>query len=77
MAQAVIKDEHKQTTIAFGNSGLPLGLRDDIDQLAILAHESQDPSLLNLFKVLPPLAELKKSKVDAELKAISAANKAK
>jgi len=73
MALAKIKKEHETTVVAFGNSGLPLGQRDDIDQLAIIAQESKNPSLLALFEKLPTLAELKKTKTDAELKAASAA----
>jgi hypothetical protein len=75
MAKAKIKKEYLQTTVAFGKSGLPLGNRDDIDDLAIIALESKDKTLLSLFETLPTLAELKKSKVDTELKAIPAAIK--
>jgi hypothetical protein len=70
MAQAKIKEEYKSTVIAFGSSGLPLGMRSDIDQLAIIALDSNDAYLKNLFEVLPSVAELKKSKVEAELKRI-------
>lgn len=62
-----IKEIYLTTVIAFGNGGLPLGKRKDIDELAIIAHESKNPSLIRLFETLPPLEELKKSKVDAEL----------
>ena len=72
MALSKIKSEYKSTVIAFGNSGLPLGKRDDIDQLAIIALESNDPSLIQLFDRIPPLEQLKKTKVEAELKAAAA-----
>lgn len=69
MATAKIKKEFLETFIAFGGGGSKLlGERDDIDQLAIIAHESGHKGLLNLFEVLPSLEELKKAKVDAQLK---------
>lgn len=68
MGLATIKKEFLNDRVAFGTSADPLYKRDDIDQLAIIAHESQNPNLLKLFEVLPPLAELKKSKTDTELK---------
>lgn len=67
MEKATIKEEFKTTVIGFGNSGLPLGERDDLNDLALIAHESQDPSLLNLFDNLPAHDELKKARVDADL----------
>lgn len=70
MALARIKKNHHQTTVAFGKSGLPLGHRDDIDQLAIIALESKDQRLMSLFEYLPSLEELKKQKVDKELSRI-------
>lgn len=66
-----IKDEYKKTVVAFGNSGLPLGERDDLYLLAIIAMESQDPSLLQFFEKLPTLEALKKEKTDRELKRIN------
>lgn len=69
MALAKIKKEFETTVVAFGNSGLPLGKRDDIDQLAIIALESGNPNLLSLFEKLPTLEELKKTKVATELSA--------
>lgn len=77
MALAKIKKEHATTVVAFGNSGLPLGERDDVDQLAIIAQESQNPNLLNLFEVLPPLDQLKKTKVDKALVAAPVAGENK
>lgn len=55
-----IKPAHKDTVVAFGNNGKPLGYRDDIDDLAILALETQDKRLLSYFEYLPTLAQLKK-----------------
>lgn len=67
MALSKIKDQYASTVVAFGNSGLPLGQRDDIDDLAIMAHRSQDPTLLELFETLPSLDELLKKKADDSL----------
>jgi hypothetical protein len=69
MPQAKIKEEFKTTFIAFGGRGyLELGQRDDIDQLAIMAIESQDNSLLQFFEQpMPSVDQLKKAKTDAEL----------
>lgn len=68
MPLSKIKKEFETTVIAFGTSGLPLGKRDDIDELAIIAQESQNPNLVQLFDILPPLDQLKKTKTDAVLK---------
>lgn len=71
MANIKIKEEFLQTVVAFGKSGLPLGSRDDLADLAIMAQESGDPVLLQYFDgKLPTVAALKKAKTDAELKAI-------
>lgn len=76
MPLSKIKDEFKSTFIAFNGGGRKLlGERDDIDVLAIIAHESQDKTLLVLFEELPPLAELKKARVEASLKKSPAAGK--
>jgi hypothetical protein len=72
MALAKIKEESKSAVVAFGNSGLPLGQRDDIDQLARIALESQNPNLLFLFESLPTLEELKKAEFEGGLKKIGA-----
>ncbi len=57
--------------IAFNRGGgRPLGQRDDIDKLAILAHESGDPSIKRFFSTLPSLEELKRAKVESELKRV-------
>jgi hypothetical protein len=63
-----IKKEFKKTVIGFNNSGLPLGERDDLDVLAKIAQESQNPELLKLFEgELPSISKLKKVKTDKEL----------
>ncbi len=67
MALSKIKEQYATTVVAFGNSGLPLGQRDDIDELAIMAHRSQDPTLIRLFEELPSLDDLLKQKADAAL----------
>lgn len=68
MALATIKQEFLNKRVAFNNGAAPLHKREDIDDLAIIAQESQDPTLLQLFEQLPPLAVLKKNKTEAELK---------
>jgi hypothetical protein len=63
-----IKKEFKKTVIGFNNSGLPLGERDDLDVLAKIAQESQNPELLKLFDgELPSVSKLKKVKTDKDL----------
>jgi hypothetical protein len=69
MALAVIKEEYRTKRVGFGNSATLLGNRTDIDDLAIMALESQDKSLLILFEQpMPLLAALKKNKTEAGLK---------
>ncbi|MFL5810371.1 MAG: hypothetical protein ACJ749_12680 [Flavisolibacter sp.] len=70
MALSVIKTEYKNKKIAFNDKASPIGFRDDIDDLAIMALESNDPSLVKLFKKLPLLSQLKKIKTDEQLKQI-------
>lgn len=69
-SKAKLKAEHKTTFVAFNGGGSTLlGDRDDLDKLAIMAIQSGDKSLLNLFEQpLPSLDELKKSDVDDQLK---------
>lgn len=69
MPKSVIKEEFKSTLIVFNGGGRKtLGEREDIDVLAIMALESQNPDLLKLFEELPTLDELKKSQVESQLK---------
>lgn len=62
---SIIKKEFAGKRVAFGNGGGPLGERTDLDDLAIIAHKSQDPNILRLFEKLPPLADLLKAKTDS------------
>lgn len=68
MALSKIKNEFLRKRIGFNKSMAPLYKRDDIDQLAIMAHESNNPNLMKLFEELPELSVLKKAKVELELK---------
>jgi hypothetical protein len=63
-----IKAEHAKKYIGFGKYAKKLGERDDIDDLAIIAHESGDESIIDLFENLPSLADLKAAKTDSQLK---------
>lgn len=66
-----IKPEHKNAIIAFDKSGrVSLGNRtqESLRNLAILALESRDPSLLKLFQEpLPSLSELKFERFQSKL----------
>lgn len=76
MPQAKIKEEFKKTYIAFGKLTSKLGDRDDIDDLAVIAIKSKDPSLLKLFvQPLPTLEELQKSVVDKKLPLVKTEDK--
>jgi len=59
-----VKDEHKNTVIAFNKGGkTPLVKRSQADliKLAILAIQSNDPTLLDFFvQPLPSLRELQR-----------------
>lgn len=57
-----LKKAHHDTVVGFNNSAKPLGHRDDLVDLAIMAQESNQRSLQELFEELPSLAELKKIK---------------
>lgn len=70
-----LKKEHKATVVGFGSSGLPLGQRTDLNDLAIIALKSRDTTLLNLFEELPTLEELQREKVQAQLPVIVAPEK--
>ncbi len=72
-----IKKQFESTIVAFGNSGLPLGKRNDILDLAIIAQQSQDPSLIQLFEELPPLADLQNQKIQPLLPVMTAITEAK
>jgi hypothetical protein len=68
VAFARIKKEFQNKRVAFGKSAAPLSKREDVDELALIAMESQDHSLLNLFEYLPPLDILKKTRVESQLR---------
>lgn len=68
MSLSVIKPQYANKYVGFGKGSGRLGKRQDIDDLAIIALESKDESLLTLFETLPPLADLKKNKVETLLK---------
>lgn len=71
--QATIKKEFLDKRLAFGRSGNTLSNRsgEEINDLAIMALESKDQSLLKLFDKLPSLADLKKVKTDNQLKRVA------
>jgi hypothetical protein len=71
MTKAVIKEEFKHVQVAFNNSGLPLGMRDDIDVLAQIAIDGNDEYLKGLFEVLPQGKDLLESKGEEFLKEIT------
>jgi len=62
-----IKETAKEKLIAYNGRALPLGQRSDYGELAIIALESGDPSLLEVFETLPTLEELKKKKLEQAL----------
>jgi len=68
MAKAKIRSEYRGVVIGFNGSALPLGERTDIDELAIIAQQSGDASLLKLFEGdLPDADTLVKEKVDGQI----------
>jgi hypothetical protein len=59
MSKIKIKNEFKAVQIGFNGSGLPLGMRDDLDVLAQIAIDTKDESLLSMFENLPSATEIK------------------
>ena len=57
-----IKEQYKVKVVGFNNSTTPLGYRDDLDKLAEIAIQSNDPSLLELFEEIPSLEKLYEEK---------------
>ena len=53
-----IKEQYKDKVVGFNNSTTPLGYRDDLDKLAEISIQSNDPSLLELFEEIPSLEKL-------------------
>lgn len=70
MAVSKIKEQFLTKYIAFGKSAEPLGKREDIDDLAIIALTSNNKTLLDLFESIPSLGILRKNKTESELKRI-------
>jgi hypothetical protein len=69
MPKSIIKEEFKSTLVVFNGGGQKLlGEREDIDVLAVMALESQNPNLINLFEYLPSLEELKSAQFEAQIK---------
>ena len=57
-----IKEQYKDKVVGFNNSTTPLGYRDDLDKLAEISIQSNDPSLLELFEEIPSLEKLYEEK---------------
>ena len=57
-----LKEQYKDKVVGFNNSTTPLGYRDDLDKLAEIAIQSNDPSLLELFEEIPSLEKLYEEK---------------
>lgn len=62
-----IKEQYKNTVIAFQNSGVSLSKRTDVEliDLALLAHSSGDEMIKNYFEHLPSVPALNKMKMTA------------
>lgn len=60
-----IKQQYKDTVIAFQRSGVSLSKRTPLEliDLALLALSSKNPSILRYFEELPSERELKKMKM--------------
>lgn len=54
-----VKKEFLGKKVGFNGSAKPLGERDDLDILARIAINSNDPSLLNLFETIPNEEQLR------------------
>ena len=63
----ILKTDAEKQVVGYNGRSLPLGSREDLDKLAIIALESGDKSLLGLFESIPTLEELKAAKVATEL----------
>ena len=57
-----LKERYKDKVVGFNNSTTPLGYRDDLDKLAEISIQSNDPSLLELFEEIPSLEKLYEEK---------------
>lgn len=70
MPLSKIKNKYLNKRVAFGKTAAPLHNREDIDDLAIIAHESGNKNLIELFETFPPLDVLKKAKTESQLKRV-------
>lgn len=59
-----IKDKYKKKVVGFNGSATPLGERDDLHILAEIGLNSQDPSILELFKKAPTQEQIDKIKAE-------------
>lgn len=66
-----IKEDHKNEVVAFGSNALPLSIRPDLLDFAIMVRETNHYRFTNFFEQLPSLEELKKMKVESELPVLS------
>lgn len=58
-----IKQQYHKEIVGFGKTpAVPLGQRDDIEELARIALQSKNPTLLRYFEELPDLDELEKKR---------------
>lgn len=62
-----INEANKLQIVGFNNSAAPLGYRNDILDLAILARRANDPYILGFFEVIPELDELLAEKAKTAL----------
>ena len=60
--QLKIKEAHHHRVVGFNNKALPLGQREDILELALIARSSGQKSLMDVFEFLPTMEELKRIK---------------
>ena len=69
-----IKESKKDFFVGHSKICKPLGQQtpDELLSLAIIARESNDPSMIALFSVLPTLTELKAARTEQQLAAIAA-----
>lgn len=68
-----INEADKLQIVGFNNSAAPLGYRDDILDLAILARRANDSFILGFFENVPELDELLAEKAKSALPEIPVA----
>lgn len=64
-----IKAEYLNTAVAFGSSGAVLSKRtqSELVDLAIMAQESKNPTLLKFFVSIPPVEDLRRMKLEENI----------